>query len=111
MKRLAELRQEFGLTQRQLAEKFNISAGNICDYEKGRIEPSIGRLIEFADFFDVSVDYLIGRSDDMGNISVNVELSSIEAEVLSSLKKLSNEEQQRVLGYVNALTGLGATRK
>ncbi len=103
MIRLAELRKEKGLTQRQLADKFGISGGNVCDYEKGRIEPSISRMIEFADFFEVSLDYLLGRSDFVGNVSVNVSPNNVEQEVLNALKCLSNEEQQRVLGYVNAL--------
>ncbi len=111
MIRLAELRKERGLTQRQFAEKFGISGGNVCDYEKGRIEPSISRMIEFADFFEVSLDYLLGRSDFVGNVNVSTHLSAVEEELLDAIKCLGNDEQQRVLGYVSALRDVKRARK
>lgn len=62
MLRLQELRKQMGLTQKELAQKLNMSAGNLCDWEKGRTEPDIKKLIELADFFDVSLDELLGRN-------------------------------------------------
>ena len=61
MLRLQELRKQMGLTQKELAQKLNMSAGNLCDWEKGRTEPDIKKLIELADFFDVSLDELLDR--------------------------------------------------
>ena len=63
MIRIRELRLEKGISQKELAAKFSMSQGNLCDWEKGRSEPKIDTLIALADFFGVSVDYLIGRTD------------------------------------------------
>lgn len=67
--RLLELRAERGLSQRQMAKNLNISQGTYNNWENSNTEPSIGQLIELAKFFEVSVDYLIGNTDDFGVVS------------------------------------------
>lgn len=62
-KRLKELREEKLLTQAELAEKLNISRGSVGNYEKDERMPDGEVLVKFADFFGVSTDYLLGRSD------------------------------------------------
>lgn len=62
--RLKELRIKHNLTQVQLAEKTNISDRTIQTYEYGKKEPTLSKLIIFADLFDVSIDYLVGRTDN-----------------------------------------------
>ena len=59
---MKELRTGKGLTQKQLAAYLGISQGNLCDWEKGRSQPDIDMLIKIADYLEVSVDNLIGRS-------------------------------------------------
>lgn len=63
-KRLKELREMRGLSQEGLAKRLNIPRSSITHYESGvdRL-PRQNRLNELADFFGVSVDYLIGRAD------------------------------------------------
>ncbi|WP_241243639.1 helix-turn-helix domain-containing protein [Caldicellulosiruptor changbaiensis] len=61
-KRLKELREEKGLTQAELAKELGISVQNLSYYENGR-EPKYELLIKIADYFGVTVDYLIGRSE------------------------------------------------
>lgn len=62
--RLRDLRTEKGVTQKQLGELLNVKNFSIYTYEKGRSEPNIDGLIALADFFEVSVDYLVGHSDN-----------------------------------------------
>lgn len=62
--RLASLRNEKGLSQYDLAEKLDFSRGQIGNYEQGTREPDFATLIKIADFFQVSTDYLLGRSED-----------------------------------------------
>ncbi len=45
----------------------NVSQGTYNNWENENTQPSIEQLIALADFFEVSVDYLVGRTDDMGN--------------------------------------------
>jgi transcriptional regulator with XRE-family HTH domain len=59
---LKELRIDSGLTQDEFAEKFNISGTAISKYETGEREPNFDLLIKLADYFNVSVDYLLGRT-------------------------------------------------
>ena len=64
MKRIAELRQARGWTQRELAEKMGLYASAISKYELGTAEPNTASLIKFSQVFDVSIDYLIENTDD-----------------------------------------------
>lgn len=61
--RLKLLRTNLGLSQLKLAEEMNIKQSTIVRYEDGTTTPSSERLIAFADFFDVSLDYIYGRTD------------------------------------------------
>lgn len=62
--RLVEIRKSRNLTQKQLAAGVNISEVGLQNYENGRRKPAYDVLIALADFFNVSLDYLCGRSDD-----------------------------------------------
>jgi len=62
-KRLVYLRRRQGLTQAKLAEKLCISRSCLSGIESGRRDPNLDTLIRLADYFDVSVDYLLGRSN------------------------------------------------
>lgn len=57
------LRKSNDLGQDKLAEALNISAKTISHWETGYTEPSISQLIQLADFFDVTLDELMGRSN------------------------------------------------
>ena len=59
---LAELRQERGLTQKELGQVLCVSTGTISNYENGVHLPDAEKLIILADFFHVSTDYLLGRT-------------------------------------------------
>ena len=61
--RLRSLRTERDVTQKDLGELLGVKNFSIYTYEKGRSEPNIDGLISLADFFDVSIDYLVGRTD------------------------------------------------
>ena len=62
--RLKELRKKKGISQLRLATDLNTTQNTISRYETGEREPGIDELIKIADYFNVSVDYLIGRTDD-----------------------------------------------
>lgn len=62
--RLKELREERGLSQMAAGTALGVSRSTIAGYEaKGR-QPDIGMLINIADYFNVSLDYLVGRTDE-----------------------------------------------
>lgn len=59
---LAELRQDKGLTQKELGQVLCVSPGTISNYENGVHLPDAEKLIELADYFHVTTDYLLGRT-------------------------------------------------
>lgn len=62
--RIKELRKAKGISQLKLAMDLNTSQNTISRYETGEREPGIAELIKLADYFHVSVDYLIGRTNE-----------------------------------------------
>lgn len=60
---LKKIRAEMGFTQKQVADGIGIAEQAYQRYEYGRTVPSALVLIALADYFDVSLDYLVGRSD------------------------------------------------
>ncbi len=63
MFRLKELRMQRHLSQVRLAMDLNMSQNTISRYETGQREADYAALIKIADYFNVSVDYLLGRTD------------------------------------------------
>ena len=61
--RLRDLREDNDLKQRQLAEVLHVSQTTYSRYESGAIDIPSDALIKLADFYGVSTDYLLGRSD------------------------------------------------
>lgn len=61
--RLKELRTAQGLSQDALGKTAKVSRYAVYTYEKGKVFPTVEGLIAFADYFDVTTDYLLGRSD------------------------------------------------
>ena len=61
--RLKDLRIDNDLTQKELADVFGISQQTLSDYEKGKYDLPNDLLIKYADYFKVSTDYILGRTD------------------------------------------------
>lgn len=87
--KLRELRLELGLTLKALAEQIGTTDKNIWAYENGVAKPPIDILIEYAKYFGVSTDYLLGLEDDFGITKTD----SV------SLPAYSKEEQQIIEDY------------
>ena len=64
MKRLRELRKQRHLSQVRLAIELNMNQNSISRYETGEHEADYQTLIAFADYFNVSIDYLLERTDN-----------------------------------------------
>lgn len=60
--KLKEIRKSKGISQLKLAMDLNMSQNTISRYETGEREPGINELIKIADYFNVSIDYLLGRT-------------------------------------------------
>ena len=65
--RIRELREDNMFTQQKIAELLNIGQRTYCDYESGKTRVPIDSLIKLASFYDVSMDYISGVSNVLGN--------------------------------------------
>ena len=61
---LGFLRRSQQLTQEQLADKLGVTKQSVSNWENGNIMPSVEMLEKIADYFNVSIDYLLERTDD-----------------------------------------------
>lgn len=104
--RLGKLRQEHGLTQKELANLFHISNTTISSYETGARIPNLVFLEEISKFYNVSSDYIMGLSDNPLSPDIwgatfinNVSYRS----VIEKLQKLSPERKRTALALIDDL--------
>lgn len=103
MLKLRELREDKNWQQKDVAEKVNRTTACISSWETGKTEPSIDDILRLADIFEVSCDYLLGRTNDYEVVDAPKTLSPLQNKMISLLEMLPREDQYRVLGYVQAL--------
>lgn len=65
--RIYQLRNEKGYTREELAAELGCMPRQIQDYEEGKLYPHAITMVDLADFFNVSLDYLMGRTDCPGD--------------------------------------------
>ena len=83
--RLKQLRDEFGFDQKEMGRKLNITSSAYGYYEQGRNEPPLETLVKIAEIFNVTTDYLLGRSDIRENsvyYTLSDKLTLTQAELL-----------------------------
>lgn len=102
--RLRQLREEKGLSQEQLGKILHQRKSNISKYENGKLEPSLNTIKAIADFFNVSLDYLFGRSDEPKNI-----LIAEQNDAAKRIEKLSEKKKNLVVSILNFVESLDET--
>ena len=116
--RLKQLRVEYGILQKKLAEQLNLSQQTISLYESNKRQPDYDTLKQIAEFFNVSTDYILGITDIKETVNAVVEKADeytlgesfssystseerIKAlEILDELYELSPESREDVLKYI-----------
>lgn len=96
VKNLRKLRISKGISQQHLANIIGTSQQSINKYENHNVEPDISTLILLADYFQVSVDYLIGHIIDDAERQPNVELDKDEASLILNYRQLSKDEKKSI---------------
>lgn len=91
--KLKELRKSRNITQNELAQKFNVSNQTILNWENNIFSPSVQQLKDLADFFQVSVDFLIEHETKNLNSKFKYENLSKEEliEIVDSISKIVNK--------------------
>ena len=89
-KRIRSLRESNGWTQEKLGKKMNVVKSTISNFENGKRMPTLDRLVDFSELFNVDINYLLGterfvvRDDD---ISYRVYMTNEEVEFIQEIRK------------------------
>jgi transcriptional regulator with XRE-family HTH domain len=112
--RIANLREKRGLTQEELSSKLGISRAALSHYETNRREPDYETLRNIANYFDITLDYLLGRTTDPRTVldqDIREFVDSLELSddaILDKFaltidgRKLTPEEAKRFIAFVRA---------
>lgn len=103
MNRIKELRLEAGILQADLANQLKVRQNTVSTWETGRSEPDLDALRELSKIFNTSIDYILGNTDIKKAPSYeDAGLSTEEAALLDSFRKLTNDQKAFVLQAVEA---------
>lgn len=98
---LRNLREEKGLSQVDLAKQLNITSQSLSQYELNKRMPDIDMINRLANYFNVSVDYLLGRTEIKETFyktkeSANHPYTTSEINILEEIHNLSSESQEEI---------------
>ena len=108
--RLKELRMNRGLSQRELAVIFKVSTGTVGNWEVGTREPDFNTLVNLAEFFNVSTDYLLGASV-LGLKEQSTNFSAEERSLIEGYREINAAGKKLVMQTVETLRTTAAGEK
>ena len=115
---LKSLRLETGLTRADLSRAVNINQGTLANYENETRQADYKTLILLAEYFDVTVDYLLGRESMTTETNNQIlpeaypkPLSQTEKQLLSCFRKLNSDSREIVLNLAKNLNELAENKK
>ncbi len=103
---LAKLRKEKGILQKELATYLNVTVATISNYEKGVHSPDYETLVRLADFFDVSTDYLLQRTDYRASINTlnkPLIIGFTASDLLNAVMELDQHNTEALIDYYKLL--------
>lgn len=106
---LANLRKEKELGQKELASLLNLSVGTISNYENGVHSPDLYTLCRLADFFDVTTDYLLGRTKyrcPPESLDCYVALDYTAQDIVNTVLSLDKGTQATIVDFVKYMQHL-----
>ena len=107
MNRLKMLRIEQGITQDELAGKLKINRNAISRYENGKRQPDYEILKKIADYFSVSIDYLLDRESPNPSPEISAQALNLMQtdhkmqELYANINDLSEEESRKIIDYIS----------
>lgn len=108
MNRMKLLREQHNLNQTEVAKVLNISRQAYNFYENEKRDPDTSMLIRIADFYNVSLDYLLGRTNDPSPVTKE-KTPSYQEEVLRDIEDITPEmvsELRQFIGYLKHRKGV-----
>lgn len=97
VKNLRKLRINKGISQQQLADVMGTTQQSVNKYENHNVEPDISALIKLADYFETSIDYLVGRTSPSGReIEEDIDPTKEETALIRNYRLLSKSEKESI---------------
>lgn len=100
MNNLESLRKKYGLSQKDIANKLNISQGSYSNYENEKREPDIKTLIKLSEIYNTSIDNLVKNNLDITNKNQH---PFFQEELIELIKELNQIECAKVEAYIYGL--------
>lgn len=110
---LSDLRKEKGLGQKELASLLNLSVGTISNYENGVHAPDLNTLCRLAEFFHVTTDYLLGRTEyrcPPEILNRYVALDYTAQDIVNTVLSLDAGAQATIVDFVKYMKHLHAVK-
>ena len=98
-KKIRELRKEKGLTQKELSERIGVSESTVKKWEQDQVEPNANAIMSLIVFFNVTADYLFGRSSKYDLIEQDKDLQR----VIEVVKDLPEAHREALFRYAELL--------
>lgn len=98
--KIKELRAEFQVTQKELADKIGNTQRNVCNWENGKSEPDCESMVKIANLFGITLDELFGRN------TIFVEWnrpSDTDRRILRSIRTLTDEQKDTLLDFLQTI--------
>lgn len=107
MNRIKQLRTAMGIKQTELCKLLGVTQGSLSGWETGRYEPDIPALVKMSEIFDVSLDYLLGRTDKPAEVqSVDtLHYTPKQQELLTAMEGLTPEQRGLVEQLIRQMSG------
>lgn len=99
--RIKDLREDKDLRQEDIAKQLNMHKTTYCRYEQGISTPTLDVAVLFAKYYNVSLDYIAGITQDKGGIH---NITKEEAEIIGKYNELSDIRKGRVIQLLEMLT-------
>lgn len=101
MFKLKELRLENGQKRSKVAKDLNMNAGTLANYENEIRQAPYDYLVKFANYYEVSIDYLLGNKDNEVPPKQKEQLNAVETQLINDYRKLSDLGKERITEYVD----------
>ena len=101
--RLRDLKEDKDLKQSNIAKIINVSENQYGRYERGENDIPLEKALLLADFYNVSLDYIAGRTNDKRGLTRS-ELSAFDTDILKKIHALSDEQRGIILGRIEQMT-------
>ena len=116
LERLYELMRERGVNAKRVCEELNMSNSAFTDWKKGKAKPGVEALSKLAEYFDVTLDYLVLGKENESNaeppVAERIEyklpdysdmIHMIDQDILIKFHRLSSENQGKVMAYIDGM--------